>query len=782
MRLSNANLEVIRKRPQSTKLYMSIFEPQIVFQARVDGAISKGERVIPYDSVSLGSYTAIVPNATMWIGTSAGANDIGKIRIRSATSSEITVSENENIEWADNLYLTVFYYVELWPVYPRIINNPSNVEDVIFYKDYDIPYTNQNSILGTFLCMGPHRAGWTSESQYYSSTGTHNLLGSSLSYNWTFEGGTPSSSTSANPGLVTYNTPGHYVTRLQISGSNGAIDTSYRYVSIYDRIGQGSNTPILRWEVSNIGGSRDEGGYKATFKVYDNVDIQENAIVILFSDDWYGDSHQSFGGNYPNAEKIFFVGHIMEDSIHYDYQHSFVEFTVASLTQLMKESLGFSVSVESVATPDVWYELLDMDCRRAIYHYLRWHTTALQLGDFQFVGDDRKIQFFDADRASMYDAIDNLMRDTLIGKCVSDRQGKTWMEVDAKAYPDPTGTFPSVMDITKRDWMLEPVIDERLSDSLSYLEYGGIAYSGVVTGTFSAILASAPGNTPSFRGKIETHEGLALLGQDQLNQMVGNVWANENSPYPKITMEMANSLRNLDIAPQETTNVSISPTDTARGILIQGLYMPNGMDWKYDSKNSLLLPRIDFKNLVNGAEGQTIIIADSEEIENGFNVPGLQIPPLAPLAFPPFAIPTGTLGGIITQEIIQFQSDYRSYQYPFSNTGRGIIYNGAVGIPNSAAITVTFQTAQAGVYLLSAHISCRANFAGGNAQLSIGTGGGAVAIAEAEGTDANDVVNVACTVIVSMAGGQQFNLGFNGSGGLGWTTSSLGFSAFRISA
>jgi hypothetical protein len=636
MRLTNAQLETLRTRPQQTRLYLSIFQPRTIFQAQVNGTISKGDRTITFDSVSSGSIAAVEAGMTLLVGTSVGARDIGKIRVRSTTASTIVVSENSNIEWADNLYLTVLRYLELWPIYPRIVQNPADEGDSIFYKDYDIPYTNQNSVLGTFVNAGPHRAGFAGEQLYYSSTGTHNLLGNSLTYNWAFEGGTPTGSTSAHPGNVTYPTSGQYVTRLIVSDGT-VTDTTYRCVSIYDRPFAGNNPPIIKWEMGEPSGGRDSGGYRVHFKVYETSPIEDDAVVVLFAEDWYGSTETSLGGNYPNGSKIFFVGHILSDSIHYDYQHSFVEFEVGSITEMMKNALGFSVSVESVASPDRWYELLDMDCRRAIYHYLKWHTTALMISDFQFVGDDRKIQFFDADRTSMYDAIDNLMRGTLIGKVVSDRQGKTWMEVDAQAYSNPTGSFTSVMDITRRDWMGEPNVEEQLSEDLSYLEYGGIAYSGVVTGTFSAILASAPGNTPAFRGRIETHEGLALAGQDQLNQLVGNVWANENAPYPAINLEMTVNARNLDIAPQETVNIQIAASDTVRNTAIQGLYIPNEMTWKYDARNGLLIPSINFKSLVSGEEGETIAIStEPDDIEGGFEVPGIQIPPIGSLLFPGF--------------------------------------------------------------------------------------------------------------------------------------------------
>lgn len=642
-RLSSANLEVLRTRPQSTKLNLSIFQPTAIFKAQVNNASAGiGDRVITFDNVTLGVYTYIMQDMTMWVGSTPGGMELGKIRVRSATSTTITVSENNDIPWTDNAYLTVFEYWELWPVYPRIIKDPNNDENVIFYKDYDIPYTNQNDILGTYVNAGPHRAVMLDPASgqaqvYYSSTGSYNLLGVSLNYNWFFEGATVTGSSSADPGYITYNTPGHYVTRLIISGSNGCIDTTYRYVSVYDQ----AHPPIQRWQLEDLQGSRDEGGYTASLKVFEIIPIQEHAVVVLFGDNYYGNTKANLGGNYPNGGDTFFVGYIDKDSIRYDYQHSEMTFDAVSLTQIMKKSSGFSVSVKSVINPNKWFKLIDMDGRRALYHYLRWHTTALNIGDFQFVGDDYKIQFFDSDRGSMYDAINNYMDNTLIGQTVADRQSKTWMEVQAMAYNNPTGSFsPPVMDITRRDWMNEPTIEERLTNDVSYMEYGGVAYSGVVTGTFKALIGSAPGNAPGFYGDIEDHQGMALLGQRQLNQLVGNLYANRNSEFPTVGLDMSINAGNLDIAPQETLGIHIAGDDTVRNVAIDGLYIPNSMSWKYSPESFTLLPSLDSNELVNGQIGETVTIPSPDDVGGGYNLPPLQIPPLPDL-FPPTTSDSG---------------------------------------------------------------------------------------------------------------------------------------------
>lgn len=712
MRLSSPDLETTRKQPQQTKLHLSIFQPTVVMKARVNNASAdKGDRLITYDTASIGTFASVEAGMTLLVGSADGLSDIGKIRIRSATSSVFTVSENSNVEWADNLYLTVLKLWELWPIFPRIIQNPANVEDVIFYKDYDIAYSNQNSILGTYVNAGSHRAAFRDcasglASLYYSSTGTHNLLGNSLNYNWTFEGGSPSSSTSANPGYVTYSAPGHYVTRLQVSGTNEAVDTTYRYASVYDHPSCGTGTVPTAWEVTSFDGSRSEGGYSAKFKVRQNVTVTEGSVVVIFSEDWYGDTKQSFGGNYPNASEIFFVGYVLRDTIRHNYKDSYVEFEASSLTGLMKTAIGFSVSVESKASPTKWFELAELDCRRAIYHYLKWHTTVLSIADFQFVGTDQLLQFFDADRSSMYDAIDNLMRGTLIGSLVSDRQGKMWAEVDAKAYTDPVTSFSPVMTVTKRDWMNDPTIEERLSDEVSYLELGGIHYSGNASGTFAALMADAPGNAPGFRGKIDRRQGLALSGQSQLNQLVGNMWANENSRYPTINMEMAVSARNLDIAPQETVQMSVLASDTARGVAVNGLYVPESFNWRYESKAGVLRPTIGYRNLVTGNLGQTIDIPHAPAdggFESGYSVPGLQIPPL-----PLFTLPGSTPGGttVINNTIFSYLNIYADvgwHNNTFYTKKNGDITVLGTTTRSAGSGVIELSTIPNGVYWVAGH-------------------------------------------------------------------------------
>ena len=154
MQLSDTNLELVRTHPQSSELYLSIFRPTTVLTASVSGTLSSGEMSIPYTSVTTGSYTNIESGMTLLVGSPTDDDKFGRIRVKSATATHINVAENSHINWASASRLKVLKYWELWPVYPRIIPGHADDENVIFYKDYDIAYTNQNSVLGAFPVQG----------------------------------------------------------------------------------------------------------------------------------------------------------------------------------------------------------------------------------------------------------------------------------------------------------------------------------------------------------------------------------------------------------------------------------------------------------------------------------------------------------------------------------------------------------------------------------------------------------------------------------------------------
>jgi hypothetical protein len=667
---TQAQLNLLRTQPHSTRLYLSVYQPSTVLACRVNNVgATTGDRSIPFDSVTSGNYALVQSGMTLYVGSIAGAFDKGMVRVKSASSGVLTVAENSHINWKDDDYLTVINFFEINAVYPRIIQNPLDELQTIWYKDYDIEYIDQNTVLGSFINMGPHYAGFRENgicNVYYSASGTSNLLGENLAYSWFFEGASVTGSSVLNPGNISYSTPGHYTTRLTVTSTSGGIDTSYRHVSIYDRPEQGINAPITQWSFSDMSGSRDQGGYSAKISIQQSIPqnlIRDGSLIVIFADDWYGNIHQSIGGNALGRESVVFVGYVLKGSIQYNYRDSTVEFEVGSPSEVMKLSEGFSVSIQSSGTTaeesdniSPWINVDAMTVRRALYHYLRWHSTVLMTNDFEFVGLDRPLQFFDADRTSLYDAVQSAMQSILVGGVTCDRQGKIWSEVDLYIKPE---YFATTFTLTNRDWMEEVKIEESYTEQTSFVECGGVAFDG---STSTPLISQAPGMTPGYRGSVEQIQGLALLDQDELDQITGRIYSQRNLTYPNVEVDLVGNYRNFDIAPQERVPITLVSTDTLRGITFNGKrFFVGRVSWRHDPESETFLPSISFIERGDGVKGIAVVIdtdPDDPPVIPGVPVPvipppppdGWDIPPINPPVIPPVIPPSGTgsgFGGLV---------------------------------------------------------------------------------------------------------------------------------------
>jgi hypothetical protein len=152
-------LALLRTQPQQTKLYLSIYDPQIVFQAQVnDAGAAKGDRVITYNNVTFGNYLSVAGGMTVWVGSSAGARDKGEIYTYTIGATTITVGENSHINWEDDDYITVVNFHQIWPLYPRYVQD---AENITVYKLYSQAYVDQSEgTLGSLLVMGSNYAGF----------------------------------------------------------------------------------------------------------------------------------------------------------------------------------------------------------------------------------------------------------------------------------------------------------------------------------------------------------------------------------------------------------------------------------------------------------------------------------------------------------------------------------------------------------------------------------------------------------------------------------------------
>ena len=140
----------LRSNSQWSKGYVSGLEmPDIVLQARINQTFTSLDRVgqITFDTVTAGSYLDVLPEMTVWIGTSAGACDVGIARVRKAGSSTVLfIGETSELALADNQYITVLDEFLPWPIHMHV--------DGSVYADYDVGYGDQNEDFEPVPVMG----------------------------------------------------------------------------------------------------------------------------------------------------------------------------------------------------------------------------------------------------------------------------------------------------------------------------------------------------------------------------------------------------------------------------------------------------------------------------------------------------------------------------------------------------------------------------------------------------------------------------------------------------
>lgn len=600
--LTPADLITARSRPQSSKLYLSIYQPEVVFKSRVMNASGTwGDSQIFYSGVSYGFWSGTVSGQTLLVGSTDGGSDYGKVRLKSATGTSLIVAMNDDVYFGNGAYLTVIDYHELFPVYTMIAPITDPDVEAIFYPDGDIVYSDQSMRLGSLINMGGHYAGFTENPVYYSASGTVHVKGEAISsYLWKFGGGNPATSTSQTPGNVTYATPGHYTTELSVISASGTVDYSYRHISIYNHSTQ---QPIESWGITSLQGSRDEGGYTARLWINESISyLVDGALIVIWSDDTYGSVDGSLGSNALGRDKILFSGYVSDNSIKYDSQSSRTEFEVSGITLLMKKKSGFSISVASSDSPARWQEAYNLNVKRALYYFYRWNSTLLQIADLKYIGEDLPLQYLEMDMDNLYDGINTWLQNKIVGKMVADRQGIIYVEPGIEITNNAIGVYPICMTMEKQDWMEQPAITVKTLDTVSSLEMGGYSFSSGSVGSPTAYLSQAPGGLPSYSGSPQQGEmDLIVTDQNDLNRKTGNKFAYLNARYPEISMKLAGQYRNIDIAPYEQIKMNIQALDTNYGIvMIEKPYHPMEISYSYDAKNSVLIPNITIHEITQG--------------------------------------------------------------------------------------------------------------------------------------------------------------------------------------
>ena len=648
-------IALLREDGQQCQLFMAVFKPSTVFTAQVDGdpISNNGITSVKYNNES-GDYTDIIPGMEMWVGSTAGANDLGSVRIRAgATIDTIFIGETSDVVFADEVYLTVKNQYNLWP--KHLFYDGSN-----WNMDHDIPYTDQYNNPTPIPVMGPTMAClWlpTSGSATLTMDATNSWVPGTATisaYSWACDGASISSSVSGSP-TFTFTSSGSYIIRCTVTASNGQTNTGYRYAMVFDD----NDMPTSAFTMDNCSGEYQNGGWTCSVTLYDQAtlnDIYDGALVAVFARDYFSGSVVSIG-QVSGYENIIMTGWVDGQTMDYSGEIGKLSFTIRNAAGWLDklQSYPFSMKATNEAANN-WIYIDELNTDLCLWQLCHWRSTIDTVIDVYPSGDTRYLAGMNVSAGSIFWQL----KETgypIFAEPLADHLNRLFFYVNSQMllYAD-RSAIPEICSLSKNDWTGEISITRNAQTVVSTLDVSGVAWninaitSGVqpVDWVGVPIYSRYPGISPNRWGKAQTKDRLAFTDQTQANNLCGLLGGWQNNEYPQLTVSLAANDRFYDIAPYQYVLVTLEANDTPRGIsFTDKRFIPRRVSLRHDPKAGMLTTDLTMEAETSQLSSTTII-KPVVVLPGIGEFPTISIAPFVPPAttwFPSSIVPTTPSSG-----------------------------------------------------------------------------------------------------------------------------------------
>jgi hypothetical protein len=539
------------RKPYAYRGYLAIDKPEAIFKARVNQAtFTYPITQVTFDGVTLGAFGDIVKNMTVLFGTSDGADDLGRHRIRKAAGAatlyvgEASQGDHDGeVNLEDDAYITVLNEYRIWTIPPYIAS------DETIYKDYDIPYSEGGRNYGSR--PGPIANGGCSKAdlidsgtavatfEYDADDSAFVSPGSAVAtVTWDVGDGTITVG-NVNSAQITATFPeGRRYVDLTIEDDNG--DTRIHHILTLALNESGSTLrPILDFEITDHR-LAPEGGEMSVIvhEDIDPADYPEGAQCIYFEHEYYDGAQGSLAG--PSGdEHIKFVGWLDTESESPTATlrgiERGVEFRIISSAERLRQVNLLPQRVDDNDSPASWIQMEDLTPERFMCYLLLWHSNVFEVANIIVPDFGSAYPGIQVQASTIYEQVDEIAKESA-RRFTCDQRG-TLRIVD---YPllldsgDRTGTV--IVALTEAD-----LSSYELASQPFPREYW-IAASGITTGDSQVSKYSrAPGDAPGQGAARSAFDMQLVADQDDLNARAGHQYARQNTPWEPLHLRMVHT-------------------------------------------------------------------------------------------------------------------------------------------------------------------------------------------------------------------------------------------------
>lgn len=643
--VTSDELDFLRSPGHWSKLYLAFFKPSSVYTARLSSVPSTNDRIVSITFTGgSGTLADVLPDMTLYAGSVAGGYDLGVARIRKApVAGTFYIGEESDIAWntvvSGGIYLTVVNEFDLWA---KHINT---VDDETFYMDYDVEYSDQNSVFSPVPVMGSHRIlkiFFDPGDVQFDFSNSYCLGSSVTGYSVTCSTAFSILGAATATPTLSFDTPGWHMVVLTVTAANGKTSVGVRYVYVYND----ENMPTTVFQLDSCSEDYDSGGWSFGVTFQDEVSISEvteRSLCILFAEDFY-DQNQVSIGQLEGSENIICIGKIAEESVDFNSEFGQISMQIQGMQHWLRQVYAFPTGVIQTAdTPTNWAEMYDPTVDKVIFRLLHWGCTATKIMDVYLPGDTKVASELTSPSSNLWAQIEELSFTTIQSRPGVDRFGRLFIQVEPQLTPVDERTWATVMSVTKADWYGSARIQRVVVTSTGAINLSGVVVdSGGDSTQGSAVFALSPGHVFKRYGGIEVIDRLLLLSQPLTNELSGLFLGWRNNQYPNIELSLSGNNRMIDCFPRQRIQFSVDASDTPRGFSIDDYFIPRRVQIDWDRDSGMIITSISLEmetSSIQSIDGD--IPGSGDDDPSTPTIPDFPDLPLPPVLFPIDATPAG---------------------------------------------------------------------------------------------------------------------------------------------
>lgn len=614
-----------------------LVQPSTIFTALVnETTFTSTDQRVDYDGAS-GLYTDIEQEMMLLLGTSAGDDDLGRVRVRlPATDTRLYFGWSSRAKGEGEAYLVNDAHITITDLFKPWTRNPRIADTGVTYTDYGRDFATYGALPPAILLgcgpatqqpLDPVTEKATFSFDASGSYVTHNAATAISIYAWTLPGSAVVTGGAVDQAAVTFTLPvGAHWVKLVVTDDFGTSATR-RVLCV---AGEPSGT-ISKFDSLSL--VRRPEGQTLNVRVSENIpeSTYPNGCMAVLWKRQTVDGVEVTPGGLSGHEHICFVGwHYMDDLQGRATEVGFIDDTKLEFRDVggwLQVLPGYPIVIERDNTPGRWEEMAAADIDRYFMRLLAEYTNVLVLTDFSWSGLGSTYYPFStlaSEGETLYQQVDGRAQ-AIAHKLTCDQWGRLAIKPDPQLLDDATGSYTPIKRtttvqkaLTEAEWstvvlstMPFPRVNWNWASAIVAAAYDVDAVSRIGT-----VFCVAPGKAPS-QGSAQQNSGEQLVtGQNELNAREGHRYATRmNNPLPSIEIELAD-IDDFAIQPAYMTWVTFTNSASTAGVR-QRVYtaqkcLPIEVEITHDSASGTQRVTVRAEKEVVGSPAQTYVPPETD--------------------------------------------------------------------------------------------------------------------------------------------------------------------------